>query len=142
MLTWCCGSKSCVLSRTLFRMSLAMDVRRAPYSVRLFYSVIPGNLTERASYLQQQRFRFVCWRCHVQTSTKTSTILIAFSCFSSVLSVKCPDITLKQATIALFPQFFLSSAQILPLNKLQPHSFQYMHHCHTVIRRLHYRPSR
>jgi hypothetical protein len=32
MLTWCCGSMSCVLcvSRTLFRMSLAMAVRRVP----------------------------------------------------------------------------------------------------------------
>jgi len=40
------------VSRTLFRMSLAMGVRRVPYGVRLFCSVIPAKLTERASYLQ------------------------------------------------------------------------------------------
>jgi len=124
MLTWCCGAcRVLCVSRMLFRMSLAMGVRRVPYSVRLFYSVIPAKLAERASYLQQQRFRFVCWRCHVQTSTKTSTILRAFSCFSSVPPDKCLDITIKQATIALFPQFVLSSARILPLNKPQSHSF-------------------
>jgi hypothetical protein len=38
----------------------------------------------------------------------------------------------------IFPQFFLSNAHILPLNKPRPHYFQFIPHCHPVIRRLWY----
>ena len=38
-LSWCCGSMSCV-SHILFRMSLAMDVHCATYSVSLMLYVV------------------------------------------------------------------------------------------------------
>ena len=69
---------------------------------------------------------------HVQPSTKTSTILRAFSCFSSVSPAKSPDITLKQATIALFPIHTLLSSSLSPSMLLtqslnEPHIYIYIY---------------